>query len=65
LKEPSHVRLRIYDASGRLVRALVDQKRKANICSEMWDVCDQSGRRVANGVYFYTMSTKDLTKPKR
>ncbi len=53
LSAPAHVSLRIYDAAGRLVRALVEGSRPAGIYSEMWDGRDSNGRAVASGVYFY------------
>jgi hypothetical protein len=55
LKEPGHVRLAVYDAAGRLVRELVDQRRDANTYSEIWDGLDEQGRAVASGVYFYRL----------
>ncbi|MCU0640428.1 MAG: T9SS type A sorting domain-containing protein [Candidatus Krumholzibacteria bacterium] len=53
LSAPAHVSLRIYDAAGRFVRALVEGNRPAGIYSEMWDGRDSNGRAVASGVYFY------------
>jgi hypothetical protein len=47
-----HVTLRIYDVSGRLVRALVEGWRDARVYEVFWDGTDDAGRRVASGVYF-------------
>jgi len=48
----SQVSLRIYDVSGRLVRALVEGRRDARVHEVSWDGTDNAGRRVASGVYF-------------
>jgi uncharacterized delta-60 repeat protein len=46
------VRLRIYDAAGRLVRVLAEERLPAGIHERMWDGTDDRGRSVAAGVYF-------------
>ena len=51
------VRLEIFDASGRLVRVLVDEMRQPRHYIEPWDGRDGSGRPVAPGVYFYRIRT--------
>jgi hypothetical protein len=51
----AHASLRIYDARGRLVRTLVDQQRQPGRYTITWDGSNSSGKRVAGGVYFYTM----------
>jgi hypothetical protein len=48
----SDVTLRIYDVSGRLVRALVEARQDARVHEISWDGTDNAGRRVASGVYF-------------
>jgi hypothetical protein len=47
-----HVRLAIYDASGRLVRTLVNEDQGGGARSTVWNGADQAGRPVASGVYF-------------
>jgi hypothetical protein len=51
----SPVRLRVYDAAGRLVRALVDEARPAGHYTEIWDGRDSRGAVVASGIYFYRL----------
>ena len=46
------VELRIYDASGRLVRTLVKGARRPGMHTVTWDGRDETGRRVSRGVYF-------------
>jgi hypothetical protein len=54
LPEPAVVTLRVYDASGRIVRTLLDGvPEDAGQYAELWDGRDESGARAASGVYFY------------
>ncbi len=52
LAERGHLRLRVYDAQGRLVRTLHDGPAEAGSFVRQWDGRDQTGARVASGVYF-------------
>jgi len=54
-----HVTLEVYDASGRIVRTVLDSKRPAGVYSLTWDGRDQSGRLSPNGIYFCTMKAGD------
>jgi len=45
-------RVALYDAAGRLVRVLAEGPLAAGQHSRSWDRRDQSGRPVAQGVYF-------------
>jgi hypothetical protein len=55
LSAPAHVSLRIYDAAGRLVRALVNEDRQAGRYEEAWNGRDSSDHTVASGIYFYRL----------
>jgi hypothetical protein len=58
IAEPSKVSLKIYDASGRNVRTLVNnQQQTTNNYSLIWDGKDDNKRAVAEGIYFYTLET--------
>jgi len=50
LPEDGHVRLAVYDVSGRLVRVLEDADRSAGRHSVTWDAAG-----MASGVYFYRL----------
>jgi hypothetical protein len=51
------VALRIFDASGRLVRTLVDTHTAVpNGWSVTWDGLDGKGRRAGSGIYYYQLS---------
>ncbi len=52
LSEPSHVRMGIYDATGRLVRHLVDTTVQAGEHRVRWDGCDDAGRKLTSGIYY-------------
>ena len=49
------VSLRIYDAAGRRVRTLVDERRYPGRFTVRWDGTGDDGRLVASGVYFCQM----------
>jgi hypothetical protein len=53
------VRLQIYDVSGRLVRALVDEALAAGEHAVVWDGLDAGGRQAESGVYWMQMETHD------
>jgi len=55
------VRLDIYDATGRLVRALVNDHREAGLHSASWDGKDTNGLRAAAGVYYARLQAADVT----
>ena len=48
--------LGIYDAAGKLVRTLVDGTVEPGTRSVIWNRTDNSGKRVANGTYFYRLT---------
>lgn len=56
LPENAVVKLVIYDVAGRIVRTLVDEKRRADNYEVTWDGRDMHGDAVASGVYFYRIS---------
>ena len=51
-KDRQQVALRVYDASGRLVRTLVERERTPGKHEIIWDGRDATGRSVTAGVYF-------------
>lgn len=60
-----HVRLTITDILGREVITLVDQLEPAGTREVTWDGRDKTGARVASGVYFYQMVTKDFVATRK
>jgi hypothetical protein len=65
MRNPGPVSLRIYDASGRLVRTLVDENRAAGTYDEIWRGTDGSGRDLSSGVYFYKLVTGEYTDTRK
>lgn len=62
LEQPSYVSLKVYDATGRLVRIIVDSNRPGGHYTEVWDGKNAAGRTVSSGVYFYRFETGSLTR---
>ena len=61
LPAPGIVRLSIFDASGRLVRTLVDGSQAAGTHSTEWDGTDRNGTPVRSGAYLYKLSWNGRT----
>ncbi len=59
------VNLRIYDVRGRLVRTLIDDWKEPGSYQVSWDGRDDRGRRVASGIYFYTIRTEDFSSTRK
>jgi hypothetical protein len=59
------VSIRVYDAAGRLVRALVEEQRPAGTHATTWDGRDQFGSQVSSGVYFYRMTAGSFVESRR
>jgi hypothetical protein len=53
IAKDASVKMEIYDAMGRKVRALVDGSKSAGYYSVVWNGRDDQGREVASGVYLY------------
>jgi YVTN family beta-propeller protein len=60
-----HVRLAVYDVTGRLVRVLVDADLAPSTYSVAWDGTDGDRRRVASGVYFCKINAEGLARSKK
>ena len=65
LPSAGRAEIRIYDARGRLVRTLVDEKRPAGRQSVIWDGRDEAGRELASGVYFYSLKAPRVGEYRR
>jgi len=50
------VNLGMYDATGKLLKVLVNGQVARGERSAVWDRKDDSGRAVANGTYFYRLT---------
>ena len=70
LAEPAEVTLRIYAATGALVRTLTLGYQPAGIYqyrsrAAYWDGKNDVGESVASGVYFYTLTAGDFTATRK
>lgn len=66
VQKPGHVRLRIYNVIGQLVRELVDEEMDAGVVHHVvWDGTDRKGISVASGMYFYRLEQGHFAKTNR
>jgi Tol biopolymer transport system component len=58
------VSLSVYNAAGQLVKVLAEGRTKPGSYTSVWSGSDSKGRRMANGVYFYTFDngTKRISR---
>jgi len=65
LAEAGNVSIEIFGLKGQLVRTLVNGAFGAGMHRVSWNGCDDSGRGVSSGVYFYRMRAGDYQGIKR
>jgi len=58
----SKVKIAIYDLKGRKIKTLVDQKQSQGTHRVRWEARNSQGERVATGVYFYQLQTRNQVK---
>ncbi|MBD3236213.1 MAG: T9SS type A sorting domain-containing protein, partial [Candidatus Eisenbacteria bacterium] len=61
LPREQQVRLRIFDAGGRLVRTLADGSHDAGLYRLHWDGSSDAGQAMPAGVYYYQLRTEQNT----
>ncbi|MCK4307320.1 T9SS type A sorting domain-containing protein [candidate division WOR-3 bacterium] len=65
LPKTARVTLMIYDLTGRLVKTLVNEEIETGYHTVSWDGRDNSGKKVASGIYFYRMETDKFKATKK
>ena len=65
LSRDSHVSLKVYDISGRLVRVIADGVRPAGRYSERWDGLTSRGRKAASGIYYYRLVSGEFDETRK
>ena len=65
LPTESHVRLTVYDLTGREVVKLCDDNQGAGNYQINWNGADATGKSVSSGIYFYRLQTDDQTFTQR
>jgi hypothetical protein len=63
--EATHVRLVVYDLTGRAVATLVDWTMEPGVYAVTWSGTDEVGRALASGVYVYRMEAGSFTASRR
>jgi hypothetical protein len=65
LPRSGQVKIEIFNILGQKVRTLVDQHLKAGHKLVDWDGCDDSGKEVSSGIYFYRIKTSEFSQTKK
>jgi hypothetical protein len=65
LPEASEVTLIIRNATGQMVRTLVDERKEAGRYVVVWDSVNDAGKQVAAGVYLYELKAGDFVKVRK
>jgi photosystem II stability/assembly factor-like uncharacterized protein len=65
LAREGNVSFSIFDASGRMVRRLMNNRLKPGNYNLRWDGKDDMKKNLAQGVYFYRIKTEDYTATKK
>jgi hypothetical protein len=65
LGKSAEVSLKIYSLTGREVKTLVNEKQSAGSRQAVWDGRDNSGYRVASGVYLYRLQVGNAVQTKK
>ena len=65
LGRQGHIRLRVYDVSGRHVSTLVDRVMDVGFHEVRWDGTSTDGSRVSSGVYYYVLETPEGSERSR
>ena len=60
-----YVQLSIYDVLGRHVKRLVDEQKSAGQFKISWDATNDTGERVAAGLYFCRMEAEDFVQTRK
>lgn len=59
LPQAARVSLKVYDASGRLVKSLADEEQNGGFHSVCWNSKDDSGNSLSSGIYFLKFEADD------
>ncbi len=65
LPKSALVRLAIYNQLGQKVRTLVNARQSIGLHRAVWDGCDESGRPVSSGAYYYQLRVGTKTQTKK
>ncbi len=60
-----HASVEVYNLLGQKVKTLLNQKLPAGKQTALWDGTDDSGKRVAPGIYFYKLRSEKFVQSKK
>jgi hypothetical protein len=60
-----NIQIKIYNSVGQLVKSLINETKTPGEYSVIWESEDDNGKKVASGVYFYQLQTKDFVSSKK
>ena len=59
------INLRVYDLSGREIKAISVGTHNAGVVNVEWNLTDSAGRQIPAGVYLYRLDTPNFSATKR
>lgn len=65
LSKSADVTLKVYDVTGSVVKTLVNESVEAGHHSVLWNGTNEAGNKVANGVYFYRLTSGDFNQSRK
>ena len=65
LSRQSAIELTVYDVLGRVVRRIAAGSQPAGSHAVLWDGTNSQGQRVAEGIYFYTLSGDGVVQARK
>jgi len=65
IAQPGHVKLKIFNSLGQLVKTLVDKQQMPGKYDIVWNGLNQSGNKVPSGIYFYRLETGGKSTAKK
>jgi hypothetical protein len=65
VRDAGYVSLQVFDAGGRAVRTLVDDRVASGTHEVRWDGGNERGERVSSGVYFYRLTALGVSQTKK
>ncbi|MFQ5869122.1 MAG: FlgD immunoglobulin-like domain containing protein, partial [Candidatus Zixiibacteriota bacterium] len=65
LREPALTKLEIFNLRGELVRSLVNEVQSPGSYQVDWDGTDSEGREVSSGLYFYRLTSGEVSQTQK
>jgi hypothetical protein len=65
IKDPTNVRLDIYNVRGQLVRTLVNEQQSSARYRVVFDAKDRNGSPLSSGIYFYRLRAGDYIQTRK